>query len=61
MPTIVWWRYPLKSAQYYGYSKKPLFWGLYFGVFELRFFPKSPVTKEDSETLTDKQSISKTG
>ncbi len=34
-PTLKWWHYP------YDYSAigHPIFWGLYLGVFEIRYFP----------------------
>jgi len=38
-PKIKWWAYPQSFKDYEAMMGKPIFWGLYLGLFEIRFFP----------------------
>ena len=42
-PRFKWWKFPVPPSGYYKFDKKPIFWGLYLGVVEVRFFPVKEV------------------
>lgn len=39
LPHFKWWKFPQPPSGYYKFSTKPIFWGLYLGIVEIRFFP----------------------
>jgi len=41
-PRVKFWQFPRKPSSYYEFNKKPVFYGLYFGIFEIRYFPGLP-------------------
>ena len=38
-PAYQWWAYPRDFKMHKVYKGKPIFWGLYLGIVEIRFFP----------------------
>lgn len=47
LPTVRFWRYPeLPARWYYEHLDKPIFYGLYLGVCEIRYFPKQGKFRE---------------
>jgi len=42
LPRFHWGKYPPKGSEYYKLSKKPMFWGLYLGIVEFRFWSVAP-------------------
>ena len=38
-PCFKWYPYPNAASSYYTIRDKPLFWGLYLGIIEFRFWP----------------------
>lgn len=38
-PWFKWWYYPLTYKEDEIFHGKPIFWGLYLGILEIRFFP----------------------
>jgi len=40
---VWWWAMPYFKWWSYGWFRgKPIFWGLYLGIVEIRFYPNSP-------------------
>ena len=39
-PNFKFWAYPVTYKKHESLKGKPIFWGLYLGVFEIRIFPK---------------------
>ena len=52
LPKISFWKYPHGGSGYYKYSKKPIFWGLYLGIVELRLYPKIVIRRQNDTSDT---------
>lgn len=41
-PSFSFWKYPRAESAYYEHLKVPIFYGLYLGIVEIRYFPERP-------------------
>jgi len=39
-PRFKWWHFPRHPSGYYEFVSHPMFYGLYLGIVEIRFWPK---------------------
>jgi len=38
-PYFRWWAFPITYKEHDALKGKPMFWGLYLGILEFRFYP----------------------